>query len=226
MKTVYKERSLFFIPPGIQSELNFASFNKMYQLVFHEHFLEHPDFIDCNDPAAWGRGNRIRCYRPAPETAGGIQTVLSQIDREYRENRANFQAMLRLKIKELFLILQRSQPHIVSADLAEGSLGIGEIRAYIKTHYADESSLPILAGLCGLTPGYLSRTFREKTGTPLFEFINRIRVQKACTLLKRSDMSIIDIAFSVGYNNVSFFNRYFRKILNMSPREYRNFSKM
>lgn len=59
----------------------------------------------------------------------------------------------------------------------------------------------------------------------MFEYLNRIRIQKSCLFLKRSSMSIVEIAFSVGYNNLSHFNRYFRRIMGMSPREYRNRSK-
>ncbi len=97
--------------------------------------------------------------------------------------------------------------------------------AYIEQNYSDDFILGELAQLCSLSPGYLSRAFRQSTGRPLFEYINRIRIQKACLLLKRSKMPIIEIAFSVGYNNLSFFNRYFRKLMRISPRQYRNFAK-
>ena len=52
-----------------------------------------------------------------------------------------------------------------------------------------------------------------------------VRIQKSCLLLKRSDMPILDVAYAVGYNNISFFNRYFRKIMKMSPREYRRYAQ-
>jgi AraC-like DNA-binding protein len=78
-----------------------------------------------------------------------------------------------------------------------------------------------MAGLSGFNPSYFSRAFKHKAGMPLFEYVNHLRIRKACILLKRSALSIIEIAFSVGYNNISFFNRYFRKIMKMSPREYR-----
>ncbi|HAE22166.1 MAG TPA: hypothetical protein DCG47_07575 [Spirochaetaceae bacterium] len=66
-----------------------------------------------------------------------------------------------------------------------------------------------------------SRRFKELAGCPLFEFINRQRIKRACALLKSSGLSIIEIAEAVGYNNLSFFNRYFLRIVGVSPREYR-----
>ncbi|MDA3958191.1 AraC family transcriptional regulator [Oceanispirochaeta sp.] len=92
---------------------------------------------------------------------------------------------------------------------------------YIHDHYDQSLSLNELAHRCAYNPSYFSRVFKEQTGIALFEYINRLRIEGACRLLKNSEMSILDIAFAVGYNNVSFFNRYFKKLHSMSPGEYR-----
>ena len=82
-----------------------------------------------------------------------------------------------------------------------------------------------MAARCALNPGYFSRAFRDEAGMPMFKVINTIRAQKACMLFKRSDMPILEIANAVGHNNVSFFNRYFKKIIKTSPRDYRKDGK-
>jgi hypothetical protein len=71
----------------------------------------------------------------------------------------------------------------------------------------------------------VTRLFARQTGMHMFEYLNRVRIQKSCLLLKRSSMSIVEIAFAVGCNNLSHFNRYFRRIMEMSPRAYRNSRK-
>ncbi|HPG86673.1 MAG TPA: helix-turn-helix transcriptional regulator, partial [Spirochaetales bacterium] len=75
---------------------------------------------------------------------------------------------------------------------------------------------------CATNASDFSRRFKERAGCPLFEFINRQRVARACALLKSSDLSIIEISEAVGYNSLSFFNRYFLRIVGLSPREYRS----
>jgi transcriptional regulator GlxA family with amidase domain len=70
-----------------------------------------------------------------------------------------------------------------------------------------------------------SRRFKARTGYPLFEYINRLRVKRAAALLKRTDMGVLDIALAVGYNNLSFFNRYFRRLTGLTPAEYRRSRK-
>ena len=100
-----------------------------------------------------------------------------------------------------------------------------DVITYIQENYTQNISLDEIADRCALNRSYFSRAFHNAAGMPLFEFINRIRVRKSCILLKRTNQSIIDIAFATGYNNISFFNRYFKKIMKISPREYRNRAK-
>ncbi|MCR5557430.1 MAG: AraC family transcriptional regulator [Butyrivibrio sp.] len=67
----------------------------------------------------------------------------------------------------------------------------------------------------------LSRMVKKNTGQTFKELLQAKRLSKACDLLKNTDMSIADISVLVGYDNTSFFHRLFRRIYNMSPREYR-----
>jgi len=98
-------------------------------------------------------------------------------------------------------------------------------RQYIQAHSADPLSLDGLAARYGMNPSNFSRLFNGSTAVPLVEYINRVRIQKSCQLLKRTDAGIMEIAMAVGYNNLSHFNRYFKRIIGQSPREYRSASK-
>ncbi len=103
----------------------------------------------------------------------------------------------------------------------DGVWSIGDAIRYIELNYAHSFSLEWFVARCAMNVTDFSRRFKERAGCPLFEFINRQRVARACALLKSSDLSIIDIAEAVGYNNLSFFNRYFLRITGLSPRAYR-----
>jgi two-component system, response regulator YesN len=96
-----------------------------------------------------------------------------------------------------------------------------ELMRYIDEHYSDQFSLADLAARFALNPSYLSRAFGKETGSTIVEYVNKVRIRKSCVLLKRSESSILEIAFAVGYNSLSHFNKYFRRIMNMSPREFR-----
>lgn len=59
---------------------------------------------------------------------------------------------------------------------------------------------------------------REKTDLP---FINQLWIKETCSLLQNTNKKMIEIAFLLGFNNLSFFNRCFRNLLNQNPSEYR-----
>ncbi len=145
---------------------------------------------------------------------------------ELKTKQNNYIEVNELHILEILFRLKRvgiltsDQMNRLSADSFIWS--ISDVIHYVKENFDGQFTLNELAGKCALNSSYFSRTFKQEVGIPLFEYINRLRVEKACHLLKISNSSIIEIAFSVGYNNVTFFNRYFKKIMNISPGEYRS----
>jgi AraC-like DNA-binding protein len=126
-------------------------------------------------------------------------------------------SLLRIRSVELLLLIGGLQEETPRTPVQK----VDSVVDYVEAHYGEPLTLSGLAERSRLSPTHLSRAFRERFGVPLFEHINAIRIRKACLLLKRSDLPILEIAFSVGYNNVSFFNRYFRRIMQMTPSEYR-----
>lgn len=102
---------------------------------------------------------------------------------------------------------------------------IEEARAYIDANYDRAHSLDFFLDKCAASAGEFSRRFKAAAGCPLFEYINRKRVERACFYIKASGMSITHIAAEVGYNNLSFFNRYFQRIMGMSPGAYRSLNR-
>ena len=73
-----------------------------------------------------------------------------------------------------------------------------------------------------LSEPYISKYIREKSGKTFVETVQSIRMKKARTLLKNGNMTVENIAYSVGYQNVEHFNRLFKKIFKMTPVQYRN----
>lgn len=98
--------------------------------------------------------------------------------------------------------------------------------SYLERMYHHPLSLDGLADETGFSTSYLSRYFKNQTGMCLFEYINKLRIKRACFLLKNTNKKIIEIAYEVGYNNISFFTRYFKKTLHISPVEYRKKVRM
>jgi AraC-like DNA-binding protein len=83
-------------------------------------------------------------------------------------------------------------------------------------------SLKKMSGDLNISESYISHFLADKLHTGFSTYINSLRVDNACTLLQETRLSITDIAYTCGYNNLRTFNRAFRKCKQKSPTEYRN----
>lgn len=92
---------------------------------------------------------------------------------------------------------------------------------YIFDHYRGELSLEEVAEHIGMQPAYFSKFFRRATGRRFVEFVNSLRITRACDLLAHSDLSVTEICFDVGFTNISNFNRRFYALKEMTPSDYR-----
>ena len=109
---------------------------------------------------------------------------------------------------------------IGSADTCKDARMI-EIMNYIQANYIDVT-LDDLAEKFYLSKPYISKYIKEKSGMTFGELVKKIRMKKAKALLKSSNITVENIALTVGYQNVEHFNRMFKKAYNMTPIQFRN----
>ncbi|MBZ0296541.1 MAG: AraC family transcriptional regulator [Anaerolineae bacterium] len=95
-------------------------------------------------------------------------------------------------------------------------------RSYIHVNFAANISPGKVAEALGYNPDYLGRVFREVYDFTLSEAIHRRRVQKACTYLMDSDMTIQEVATACGFSDAGYFRRIFRRYQHETPLRYRN----
>lgn len=97
-----------------------------------------------------------------------------------------------------------------------------EVRNYVAAHYTDPNlSLTMLSDRFQINGKYLSQLFKESIGQNFLDFLIGLRIERAKQLLRESDQSVQDISEAVGYLNTTSFIRVFRKIVGMSPGQYR-----
>ncbi|GHT07652.1 AraC family transcriptional regulator [Bacteroidia bacterium] len=111
-------------------------------------------------------------------------------------------------------------------DAQADSRRVQRVLKYINDHYKNEIQLNQLADLAGMTPVAFSRFFKIRTGKNPFDYIIDTRLGYATRLLVDSTMSICEICYESGFNNISYFNRIFKKKKKCPPKEFReNFHK-
>lgn len=113
-----------------------------------------------------------------------------------------------------------SRPFALTAE-CHYQQAISKAMRHLVAHFRDEVRLGDLLALTDLSRPTFSRQFRQHSGRSFSEFLNRLRLDAACRELAASDRSVIDIALSSGFSQISFFNRLFRRELKCSPSGYR-----
>ena len=103
----------------------------------------------------------------------------------------------------------------------DDSRRILKVKNYISKNYMDELRLPELASMAGMSPSAFSRFFKLHTGRNLSEYIIDLRLGYAARMLVDTAKSISEIGFDCGFNNLSNFNRIFKKKKGCSPSEFR-----
>ena len=98
---------------------------------------------------------------------------------------------------------------------------IWKARKFIYAHSDEELSLTKVAKLVNISPNHLSEKFKEVTGVNFVDYIARTRTEKARERLQNSNLRISEIAFAVGFQSLSQFNRVFKRLTRKSPTQFR-----
>lgn len=113
---------------------------------------------------------------------------------------------------------------IMPLENTEGSTGEIAVRIleYCTEHFCEDITIKRVAEALYVSQSYVSKVFCNKLKYGFREYLNYLRINKAKTLLKDSDKKIVDVMFECGFQNQSSFNRIFRSICGISPKEYRH----
>jgi len=98
---------------------------------------------------------------------------------------------------------------------------IQTIHNFLMKNYRESIDLNQIANLVSMAEGSLCRFFKMHVGITIFEYLNQIKIEFACKLLMDKDLSILDVAIDSGFNNLSYFNKQFKIISGLTPKEYR-----
>lgn len=96
---------------------------------------------------------------------------------------------------------------------------------YIDKNYAEPLTTQTAAGMAHLSEYYFCHLFKRSTGVSFVSYLNEIRVQKSAVLLNNTRLSITAVAAEVGFSDVNYFSRLFRRIMGVSPRRFREKGK-
>ena len=159
----------------------------------------------------------------------GVDTNEAELQKAYLNTR-----VLPLKEHEAIVKLLRifaqhlsmlSNQLVVQRENAEPPV-IARAKQYIQEHQSEELPLGQVAKAVNMSTFYFCKIFKKATGTNFTDYVSRVRVEKARNLLLNPNLRISEIAYEVGFQSLTHFNRVFKKILGQSPTEYRGQLKL
>ncbi|WP_243159449.1 helix-turn-helix domain-containing protein [Clostridium sp. SM-530-WT-3G] len=162
----------------------------------------------------------------------GYDDVLLTIKRIfecYDKKIYGFELELKSLLYHLFYIIYSNKlvkEKKVSTITKEVSDTIKLILKFIHENYEKDLSVEEIALKCNFSEYHFMRFFKKHIGMTCIEYINNYRLETASSLLSNTNKSILDISFKVGFNNVSYFNKLFKKKYNITPKEFRKSKRM
>lgn len=190
------------------------------QDLFGQHFLMKNQMSsirelleDCSKGLAFGMKTIMKVYSRLEnliKTTSGFHQMIEFVSLLYD-----------LSIAEDRRILSTSS--FANARPASDSRRVQKVQDYIYAHYKEDIRLEYLSQLVGMTPTSFSRFFKLRTGRSLSDYITDIRLGHATRALMDSTTSIAEICYDCGFNNISNFNRIFKKKKNCTPKEFRDY---
>jgi len=121
-----------------------------------------------------------------------------------------FAQHLAMVSNQVFIQQENSEPPVIA-----------KARAYIQEHQTEEMTLSQVAKAVNMSSYYFCKMFKRVAGINFTDYVARVRIEKSKNLLLNPNLRVSEIAFEVGFQSLTHFNRVFKKILGQSPTDYR-----
>lgn len=164
----------------------------------------------------------VRAEDTDREFSERLESLVGRLRRSFVEKEEGYELEVKAGLLEILLLLYRQVPF--ERKRQENREVIEKLRAvlqYIKENYQHPLSVAELAEVCHLSEYYFMRFFKQHMNMTCVEYINQYRMEIAAGRLAEGRSSITDIALDAGFNNLSYFNRVFRRSFGMTPKAYR-----
>ena len=224
-ETEFAEGDLVFIPPHIPHCWKFDD-NHVdtdgnighYTLTFKTEFIDR-----CTSafPELTERLDAIKSIASVlefdPETSKAIADMMAKMAKEEKSE------LLPYVFRLLLLMSKRESNATIVGRSAENdrtSERIKKVKVFSTQNYARTITIDMIAEHVGMNRSSFCTFFKKATGQTYITYLNKLRVDRACYLLRQGKFNVTEVCYMVGFNDVPYFNRCFRNNRGMSPKDY------
>jgi len=150
---------------------------------------------------------------------------IEAMERETTDRSPGYELAARARLLELLVHLGRAWSRAGAdrpAPLAKGQRdAVAAATAFMEERYGDDLSLRAIADAAYLSPHHFSELFKKRTGLSPWEYLGKLRIERAQELLRTGDAPITEVALAVGFSDSSYFARVFKTQTGLTPRDWR-----
>ena len=223
-----EEGDILFVPPLFLHSITLGNNKKVSSetYVFHLKFLGGNSTDICSTrylaPIMNQEFSMPYVIKPNHPAYVSLRKIFNQINTTYDESIIGYELALKsFFLQTIFLLLQYSKKVAVS-ETEKVSDKIKNVLDYIELHYSETITVSQLAKLCYFSDYHFMRFFKKHMNMTCVEYINNLRLEKAVELFEKGNSSIMEVSLSVGFHNLSYFHRAFKKKYRMTPLSFIN----
>ena len=194
------------------AKLNLRTYDLRPLPGFHALFTLEP---------AWRQRHQFQGrLRLTPPELNVVMAFVDQLERELRGRTAGFKFMATASFMQIVGHLSRCFAQARNPD-SRALLRIGEAISHLEANFGERIQLDRLAAMANMSKRNFMRAFQSATGSSPIAHLIQLRVNRAASLLRRTEHSVTEIAFQVGFSDSNYFARQFRALLGVTPTQYR-----
>ena len=159
------------------------------------------------------------CLHLGLDQLSRVSGLLDEMEKELAERRPGFEFLVTALLMQLIGFLSRAYARM-RAPSSRPLLRLGAVLSYLESHYTEPVRVEALAGIAHMSQSSLLRAFRSATGHAPIEYLIRLRLLRACELLRVGEFNITETALRTGFSDSNYFTRQFRRVFGITPREY------
>ena len=223
-----EEGDILFVPPLFLHSITLGNNKKVSSetYVFHRKFLGGNSTDICSTrylaPIMNQEFSMPYVIKPNHPAYVSLRKIFNQINTTYDESIIGYELALKsLFLQTIFLLLQYSKK-VAVPETEKVSDKIKNVLDYIELHYSETITVSQLAKLCYFSDYHFMRFFKKHMNMTCVEYINNLRLEKAVELFEKGNSSIMEVSLSVGFHNLSYFHRAFKKKYRMTPLSFIN----
>lgn len=217
------EGDILFIPPLLLHSISIGSCEETVSetYVFHINFLGGNATDICSTryltPLLHQEFAMPYLITPKHPAYSALRDCFYEIASLYNERVLGYELALKAQLLQAIFLLLPYSEKTSSSDMITSSDKLKQVLDYIELHYAETISISELAKLCYFSDYHFMRFFKKHMNMTCVEYINNLRLEKSVELFKQGNSSILDVSLSVGFHNLSYFHRAFKKKYHITP---------